>query len=375
MSPMTRREAFRVVLLAPLPPPWGGISRWTTLLREWGGRHGVVLDIVSTTPRWREGHDLRTLKRLTTGVAQGMRELGAFTIRVIFHRPAVIHLTTTGGMAVVRDLSVLLLSRALKIPVVYHFRMGRLSAIIARNGWEWRLLGAAMGLASLIVVVDPASADALRPCKPGKKVHFLPNAVDLGRLSSRPPDSAGVCRRVIYLGWILPTKGISELADAWNRAGRNGWELVLAGPGPKAYRQGVIGRLGQPSRFRILGEVSPPEAWALIREADIVVLPSYTEGFPNVILEAMAAEKAIIATPAGAIPEMLDFDGPEPCGLRIPPRSPAAIAEALNKLMDDAPLRRILGRRARIKVKTAYDVSEVFPRLLALWERAIRKYD
>jgi glycosyltransferase involved in cell wall biosynthesis len=68
-----------------------------------------------------------------------------------------------------------------------------------------------------------------------------------------------------------------------------------------------------------------------MQAADLFVLPTYTEGFPNVILEAMAAGKAIISTRVGAIPEMLAVDENESCGLVIAPRDAGALVAALRR--------------------------------------------
>jgi len=239
--------------------------------------------------------------------------------------------------------------------------------IKAANRWEWKLLKLAMHLASVIIMVDEASATSIRPFLPRKRIVFLPNAIDLGSLPEKTDVPPTAMKRILYLGWVLPTKGLNELADAWGKISSFGWELIIIGPGSKVYKNELAARLGDDPRFRILDEVPNKEAWDWMLSADIFVFPTYTEGFPKVILEAMAAAKPIVATPVGAVPEMLDFDGPEPCGLRILSRNSASLAEALGMLMVDPALRDQLGRRARNKVESKYDVSMVFPKILALW--------
>jgi glycosyltransferase involved in cell wall biosynthesis len=101
--------------------------------------------------------------------------------------------------------------------------------------------------------------------------------------------------------------------------------------------------------------------------ADIVTLPSHTEGFPNVILEAMACSKPIVATRVGAIAEMLDADSSAPCGVVIEPKDTPALTAALKNLMTDRSLGQKLGQRAREKVEREYGEPVVMNRLVALW--------
>ncbi|MEI2724755.1 MAG: glycosyltransferase family 4 protein [Verrucomicrobiota bacterium] len=110
-----------------------------------------------------------------------------------------------------------------------------------------------------------------------------------------------------------------------------------------------------------------------MQAAEVFVLPTYTEGFPNVILEAMAAGKAIVSTRVGAIAEMLDADGESPSGLVIQPRDAGSLANALRQLLSDAELRETLGARARGKVTRCYSTDVVFRRLLDLWDAPERQ--
>lgn len=117
-----------------------------------------------------------------------------------------------------------------------------------------------------------------------------------------------------------------------------------------------------------LDEQPHQQALDLIAGADIIVLPSYTEGFSNVILEAMAAGKPITASRVGAIPEMLGEREGDPCGILVPPKDEQAIITALLQLLEDPQLRITLGRRARLRVTQQYSLEEGFANLVQLWQ-------
>lgn len=96
---------------------------------------------------------------------------------------------------------------------------------------------------------------------------------------------------------------------------------------------------------------------------DVFVLPSHTEGFPNVVVEAMALGRAVVATDVGAVADML-ADG---CGAVVPPRRPADLAGALDAVMRDEALRRATGERARAKALGEYRIDEVVAAVVRLW--------
>jgi glycosyltransferase involved in cell wall biosynthesis len=114
------------------------------------------------------------------------------------------------------------------------------------------------------------------------------------------------------------------------------------------------------------------EAIRHIAHADIFVLPSYTEGMPNVVLEAMACERAILSTTVGAMPEMLDIGGPGECGVCVPPRNADALADAIRNLLQNPQLRDQLGRKARQRVVQVYSVPIACGLLVDLW-RSVSK--
>jgi glycosyltransferase involved in cell wall biosynthesis len=171
----------------------------------------------------------------------------------------------------------------------------------------------------------------------------------------------------MFLGWVIPTKGVGELVEAWSRLNPKGWRLIVAGPVEEAYKAELL-KTHRPEGVEFTGELGHEEAMKLMAGADLFVLPSYTEGFPNVILEAMALGRPIVATAVGAIPEMLS-DG---CGVLIKPRSAEELAEALSRVLSDPGLREGLGSRARTRALEEFSLGAVFARYRELWKSCSR---
>jgi glycosyltransferase involved in cell wall biosynthesis len=223
-----------------------------------------------------------------------------------------------------------------------------------------------MRLAHTVIAIDEATEWAIREHTPGVHVVRLPNCVDLsavlqsivGNCNGRPPT-------ILYLGWIIPTKGIEELMQAWSSLPPSAWRLELTGPGEQSYCDGLLKRYA-PRSLEIFGEMAHVAALERMARADVVVLPSYTEGFPNVVAEAMALGKPVIATTVGAIPEMLADD----CGVLVPPRDAVSLRDAMARVLNDAGLRARLGDSARRRALTLYALPVVFQRLVDLWRAA-----
>jgi glycosyltransferase involved in cell wall biosynthesis len=143
------------------------------------------------------------------------------------------------------------------------------------------------------------------------------------------------------VGRLAPEKGLGVLVDAM--AALPGCSLLLVGDGPE--RPGLerrVADLGLADRVEFAGWVDPP--WSARRTFDVLAVPSFTEGFPLVIVEAMLAGIPVVASAVGGIPEIV-VDGDT--GLLVPPHDAPALADALRRLLGDPDLRQAMAARCR----------------------------
>lgn len=171
---------------------------------------------------------------------------------------------------------------------------------------------------------------------------------------------------VITVGRLSQEKGQADLITALRELTKRDISprLLIVGDGPDR-RQ--LEALAEPIRNQVtfMGHIADP--WVLFNAADVVVIPSHSEGSPLVMFEAMAAGTAIIATTVGGIPEVLE-NGVN--ALLIPSRNPAAMAAALADLLGDSPLRLRLGRAA-MSALDAFSPDAYSRRLLAIYAAAL----
>ncbi|MCX5871331.1 MAG: glycosyltransferase family 4 protein [Deltaproteobacteria bacterium] len=321
----------------------------------------VSITQVDTSPRWRAIDDLAVWKRVIGGGMQLLRDYGIFLKAVC--GADVVHLTTSGRLATVRDIAICTTARLLKVPVVYHLHFGRIPEIARAGTREWRFLTKAMKLADIVLAIDNATANTVRKYLPGLRVETAPNPIGLDVLPV-PVVSQSEKKTALFLGWVLPTKGVEELLQAWTACALDTWELVLAGPYNPAYHDMLVSRY-QSGSMCFVGELPNDEAMRLLAGCDLFILPSHTEAFPYVVLEAMTLGKPIIATQVGAIPEMLAGG----CGEIVAAKDVGALAAALTKLMTHESLRDNLGSRAYEKAVSCYSLAVVMKSISALWKQ------
>jgi glycogen(starch) synthase len=202
--------------------------------------------------------------------------------------------------------------------------------------------------ARVVIAVSEQLAEAARRAG-ARDVRWIPNGVDIPAeigAEADPPE-------ILFVGRLAQEKGIHELAEA-----ARGLNLVVAGDGPL-----------RPLLPEALGFVPHAEVERLLARAAVVVLPSHREGLPMALLEAMAHGRAVVATPVGGIPSLIE-DGRT--GLLVSPGDPGALRAAIDRLLADPELRRRLGEAARERVTELCSWERVVDETLAAYESARR---
>jgi glycosyltransferase involved in cell wall biosynthesis len=196
------------------------------------------------------------------------------------------------------------------------------------------------------------------------QVVVLPNPV---RVPARVPDRAGRSQvQFLHLGRLGTRKGGYDLVNAFAalpESVRSRARLVLAGDGDVEGMQKLAAPLGD--RVRVLSWIDAHERDRLLAESDVFVLPSYAEGVPMSLLEAMAAGLPAITTPVGGIPDVFTH-GAE--GMLVPPGDAGQLRAAMSAFITDEPARLAAGRRAYERAR-AFDVHTYARRLADIYQR------
>jgi len=182
-----------------------------------------------------------------------------------------------------------------------------------------------------------------------------------GRLGVRAES-----RLVVFVGRLVEIKGVRELLAAARLASSRhpGLEVALVGDGPLREELEEEARQSLGGRVRFVGAQSPEAVAQWMAAADLLCLPSYSEGCPNVVLEALACGRPVVASRVGGIPEVVRPD----CGILVPPGD----AEVLGRALEEALSRSwdeelIAGQMRRGWEQVAAETYEICRRVVELW--------
>jgi len=214
---------------------------------------------------------------------------------------------------------------------------------------------------------------------PPERIDMIANGVD-DSLFDKPFDRRnlsvllGIPKGRIVIGTgarLVREKGLVHLLDAASiiKKKRDDFALVIVGDGPmmdelrkKAHDNGLNGR--------VVFTGARTDFHEIIRLFDIFVLSSVSEGLPLSLLEAMAAARAIVASQVGGVPEVIT-DGRT--GLLVPPMSPALLADAIGRFMDNPRYRAECGERARLRFEEKHSARAMAASYACLYEQMMHK--
>ena len=288
----------------------------------------------------------------------------------IRRRVDLLHINLASYGSTWRKLFLARVASLLGVPYIIHLHGG-----LYRDFWQkapriiQREIRSLFSRAAHIIVLGTVWRDFIADCAPETRdrIEILPNAT---RRSSLPHRTGGETVVILFLGRVCERKGAPQLMDALNcLKSLSAWRAVIAGDGDLATARTRIYELGLDRRVQMPGWVGPGEVQSLIADADILVLPSFHENLPMSVIEGMAAGLAIVATPVGAVEDIITDDQ---TGLLVPPGDVAALADALRRLIENPTLRQRLGTAAAAYHAQYLEIGCYANKLTVLWRDAIR---
>ncbi|MGN6517912.1 MAG: glycosyltransferase family 4 protein [Dokdonella sp.] len=341
-----RERGHRVTVLTPLRDP--------DLTPARIGRHEGIPVLRIAYPRIRLFGSLVLWLRLLAFLARHGRRYDAWHVHIAHHLGA---LTTMMGRRIGRPVIV-------KVSGWWELKKGLLrddGGVVARIGQHWL-----RGAHALQAISNRIDAELLRHGFARERIVALPNAIDTRRFGLRAPPRPDGVPNAVFVGRLVPEKGLGVLLDAWAAAfpqpGRARLRLVGAGP-LEASLRAQAERLGIAAQVEFLGHRSDVER--LLREADFGVLTSTIEGLSNTLLEFMASCLPVVASRVSGSEDFI-VDGRN--GWLFEPGDRDALAQRLaDAVAQGRPGLHRLGCQARADVAARADLDVVVERLLALY--------
>ncbi|MBI3780859.1 MAG: glycosyltransferase [candidate division NC10 bacterium] len=330
-------------------------------LRDELTKHGVRVEIVS----FRGLSFFRHLPRV-------LLQLGRLVLFIKRERPDIIHCILFWAYIIGTYAA-----KMAGVPIVIASRRG-LGHFKANKPHDLFLERLANQMTDLIVANSEAvKEDVIREEKvEPSRIRVIHNGVDLSLYDVQPETalrtSLGIPERARVIGVVanlIHYKGHGFFLRACQEIKRKhpATKFLLIGEGPlRGELMALAKGLELESDVLFLG--SRPDVPRLLALMDVVVLPSLEEGFPNAVLEAMAARKPVVASRVGGVPEAVVHGE---TGILVPPKDPAALAEAIRWLLEHPVEAARFGEAGRHRVAERFDLSTMVLQYEVVYERLV----
>jgi len=363
----------RVLLSGHLPPPMSGIGTYYETLLGSSLPKRVNLQFIDTSSRRRPG--VETGSWSFSNVISAIADCVRFAKSVVIFQPEICHIATTYGLSFLKHSVCVLMARLSGSQVLLHPHCS-FHFLYERRGraWQWfirKVIGMCQG-----VVVLSNEWKKLQDVVPDCPVYYLPNAIDLlsyvevatERIEAKEDEP---CLHVLYLGHLGKEKGSFDLISAAKTVleQQRGILFDLVGQeqvfGDMQALQTQVAEARLEQFIHIQSAVARAEKIELFRNADLFVYPSYHEGMPMAVIEAMACGLPIIATQVGGLPELVR---PELNGLLVPAGRPDQLADAIQQLAHDAPIRHSMQENSLRLAQENFDIEKLVERLVDIYQ-------
>lgn len=321
-----------------------------------------------------------TIRYHTTVAAEGSRRHKARTmllgqlrfVRRVVERPDLLHIHIADGPSFWRKATYAREARLAGIPVCLHGHFTSLIELYHKNKVNARIISRVFADANIVFVLSTDMARQVREMSRGRaRIEVLHNPCPPDGFDPSPRRDT-TAPRVLFMGRVGDRKGIFDLLQAWPRvlAAAPSARLVVAGDGELDRLKTNIDRLGIRASVEVLGWIGGNDRMRAYRDAHVFCLPSYAEGLPMGVLEAMGAGLPVVSTAINGTPDAV-VDGLT--GILHTPGDIDALAEALVTLLTDPDLRNKMGAAGHHRVTHTFDPEQQAAHLRQCWERVVQE--
>ena len=331
-----------------------------------------------------------------SGCTPFLRVYVVFLFQIIKQNPKLVYLTLASGkVGFLRDAVIIWTSAVLQKRIVAHYHGGNFHNFVSNAPiWLKRIIKFSLGLVDTLVLLGGNLRFMFRNLIPSEKIRILYNGLDTEAYKWISQSTSNDEIIILFMGHLTYPKGFWQLTKAYPRLKEKFTDihLLFAGALPEPrftlgefltgeHREDFQNRMheitnetldfinsAEQYNGRYLGFVSGPQKMKAFSRADIFVLPSFTEGFPMSVLEAMAAGLPVVVTPVGVLPEILE-DGKN--GFFVTPGDVDDLTSKLEILIKDETLRRRMGENNRKYAARNFDIQIIAKQLVHILEDTI----
>ena len=350
------KKKIDVCFVAPIKSKYvGGIYVWyKNIISKLGNDSYITIDSSNSFPTHNFlGRILRNVfsfKKLFTQKRELIKYIKKYVIGTL-------HIASSGGNGYLRDYVLLKTAKKHNIKTVLHLHYGKVSEEFETSKMIGKYCRKALNLSDKILVLDKKSMLFLQNKKIACKL--LNNPVDIMQNVYNQNS-----KQIIFVGHVIPEKGICELLRAFENVIKIFPEITLKiiGPFKQKFLDSIKLKYGLKNVY-FCGELKHSITLEEISKSKMLILPSYTEGMPNVVLESMSLSVPVIATDVGNIPSMI-----EGAGVLIHPKSDLEIYNAIMYLLNNEEICLLYSKAGKDKIVNEYNLDEILFELSNIWK-------
>ena len=360
----------KILLLGPPPGTQGGVTIWMKIvldyLRSNSDKNLNVIHLPITRSVFLT-HLLPFYKRLYYSIKDYAK--GVWGMTKAYHKQKFdkVHIVSSAGEGIIRDWFYTCVSRLHNVKPIVHFHCGTLPKVLENGGLLKWFLQSTIRMAYKVILLDEESYVAVKNAG-YNNVLKIGNSFNSIIEDLESSSTERVKNEILFVGHVVREKGIFEFLEAVS--GIENINVKIFGPQNEELQQEIEKYLSEAKvkgNIQFMGLQPSIEVYKAMRRANLFVLPTYSEGFPYVVVEAMASGCPIISTPVGAIEEMLTYNN-EVQGFLVEPKNADSLrTKILYCLENDEDIHK-KAINAKKKAYSEYSTEAIMNKFINLWK-------
>ena len=359
-----------ILLIGPPPSTKGGVTIWIKTVLEYLNSHkedNIRFTHLSIERSASLTGLLPAYKRLYYSIKDYTKGMFALIKALKKDKYDKVHMVSSLGAGILRDWLYVNIIKCFKAKPIVHYHCGTLPNVLATKGFAKRLLVSTLKKSYKSIVLDNESYNAI-------KDFGLNNVIKIGNSFNQAIEELAKSdirrneNEILFVGHNIREKGIFELVEACSEI--ENIVLNIYGPQDESIHNELktwIEKHGFMGSINFYGRQEQTEIYIAMKKASLFVLPTYTEGFPYVIVEAMASGCPIITTPVGAIEEMLTQNN-EVLGYLVNPKDVISLKNQIKYCLLNTNEAFNKAEKAKLKAYSEYSTKAIMEQIINLWE-------
>lgn len=343
-------EKIQICFVTPVSDNAGGIAVWFKHISAFCIKNHIKFNVIDTLPKGHKQLKRSFFDRFIRSFFRTFRQCKKLKDIISQENTTILHIATSGSFGFYRDYKLLKIAKSKGLKTVLHLHFGRMKDVLKqKHNVEVIFFKKALRYVDRCVAIDKDTFIGIRNIT---NAVFINNPIEEHEYTFSLDN-----RDFIFVGRCTKEKGFNELIQTFSSL----CDIRLNVIGD--YQEEVYEKCKRLNNIKFYGQLPHAETLKFISKSSCLILPSYTEGMPNVLLEAMSFGIPCIGSRVGNIPEML-----EGCGLLIEPRSYEELKEAIIKMSDDI-FREKCSYKSYQKTLELYSLKVVGKDLIDLWKQ------